>query len=90
MNLNYNNLTITLLYVYKCLLCVFVYSRFIENPLVDLEVSKPSFLRWFCHGSEGSNPNAHTRGGIFGAGCRAMARGFDMLSMGILGGMGDV
>jgi hypothetical protein len=82
MNLNYNNLTITLLYVSKCLLCVFVYSRFIENPLVDLEASKPSFLMWFCH--------AHTHGGIFGAGCRAMARGFDMLSMGVLGGMGDV
>jgi hypothetical protein len=30
-------------------MCVFVYSRFIENPLVNLEATNPSFLRWFYH-----------------------------------------
>jgi hypothetical protein len=28
---------------------VFVYSRFIENPLVCSWATNPSFLRWFCH-----------------------------------------
>jgi hypothetical protein len=32
-----------------CFVCVFVHSRFIENPLIDLEVANPLFLRWFCH-----------------------------------------
>jgi hypothetical protein len=30
---------------------VFVHSRFIENPLIDLEVTNPTFLRWFYHTS---------------------------------------
>jgi hypothetical protein len=31
-----------------------VHSRFVENPSVDLEVTNPSFLRWFYHtGSAG-------------------------------------
>jgi hypothetical protein len=49
MNLICNNLTITSLIVSKCLSCVFVHSHFIKNPLVDLETTNPSFLRWFCH-----------------------------------------
>jgi hypothetical protein len=32
-----------------CLMCVFVHSCFVENPLIDLEVTNPSFLRWFYH-----------------------------------------
>jgi hypothetical protein len=28
---------------------VFVHSRFTKNPLIDLEVTNHSFLRWFCH-----------------------------------------
>jgi hypothetical protein len=28
---------------------VFMHSRFIENPPIDLEVTNPSFLRWFYH-----------------------------------------
>jgi hypothetical protein len=28
---------------------VFEHSRFIENPLIDLEVMNPSILRWFSH-----------------------------------------
>jgi hypothetical protein len=28
---------------------VFVYSRFVENPLIDPKATNPSFLRWFCH-----------------------------------------
>jgi hypothetical protein len=28
---------------------LFVHSRFIENPLIDLEAINPSLLRWFCH-----------------------------------------
>jgi hypothetical protein len=30
-------------------LCVFVYSRFIENRLVDLEATNLSFMRCFYH-----------------------------------------
>jgi hypothetical protein len=30
---------------YACLL----YSRFVENHLIDLAAMNPSFLRWFCH-----------------------------------------
>jgi hypothetical protein len=26
-----------------------VHSFFTENPLIDLEVENPLFLRWFCH-----------------------------------------
>jgi hypothetical protein len=33
---------------YVCLL----YSCFIENDLIDLEATNPSFLRWFCHTDE--------------------------------------
>jgi hypothetical protein len=44
MNLSCNNLIISSLTVSKCLMCVFVHSRFVENPLVDLEATKPSFL----------------------------------------------
>jgi hypothetical protein len=44
-----NNLTFTLIMVlyasYVCLL----HSHFIENHSIDLEVTDPSFLRWFCH-----------------------------------------
>jgi hypothetical protein len=36
------------MYINACL-CVFVHSLFIENPLVNLEVTNLSFLRWFCH-----------------------------------------
>jgi hypothetical protein len=25
------------------------HSRFVENHPIDLEVTDPSFLRWFCH-----------------------------------------
>jgi hypothetical protein len=28
---------------------VFVHSRFVENPLFDVEVINSLFLRWFCH-----------------------------------------
>jgi hypothetical protein len=28
---------------------VFVHSRFIENPPIDLEVMNPSFMMWFYH-----------------------------------------
>jgi hypothetical protein len=31
---------------------VFVHSRFVENPLIDLEATGPSFLRWFYHNNE--------------------------------------
>jgi hypothetical protein len=28
---------------------VFVHSRFAKNPLINLEVTYPSYLRWFYH-----------------------------------------
>jgi hypothetical protein len=28
---------------------MFVHSRFIENPLIDLQATNTSFLRWFYH-----------------------------------------
>jgi hypothetical protein len=31
---------------------VFVHSRFVENPPIDLEATGPSFLRWFYHKNE--------------------------------------
>jgi hypothetical protein len=34
------------LYAY---MCVFVHSRFIENPLILSWETNPSFLRWFYH-----------------------------------------
>jgi hypothetical protein len=34
--------------LYACMPCV-VYSRFVENPPIDPEVTNPLFLRWFCH-----------------------------------------
>jgi hypothetical protein len=36
-------------YVFICFVCVFVHSRFVENPLIDLEAMVPTFLRWVCH-----------------------------------------
>jgi hypothetical protein len=30
-------------------MCVFVHSRFVENPLIRSWETNPSFLRWFCH-----------------------------------------
>jgi hypothetical protein len=33
------------------LICVFVHSRFIENPQIWFWEIKPSFLRWLCHNS---------------------------------------
>jgi hypothetical protein len=35
--------------IFVCLVCVFVHSRFIENPPIDLETTNPSFLRQLCH-----------------------------------------
>jgi hypothetical protein len=40
-------------------------------------------------GTGGCSPNARVCGDVLSAGSRAMARGFDALGVGILGGMGD-
>jgi hypothetical protein len=32
-----------------CLYVMFVHSRFVKNPPIDLDMTNPSFLRWFCH-----------------------------------------
>jgi hypothetical protein len=31
------------------LLCIFIDSHFVENPLINLVETNPSFLRWFSH-----------------------------------------
>jgi hypothetical protein len=33
----------------------FLYSRFVENHLINLEAMNPSFLKWFCHTSLSEN-----------------------------------
>jgi hypothetical protein len=44
-----NNLIFYFNNVFICFVGVFVNSRFIENPPIDLEAMIPSFLRWVCH-----------------------------------------
>jgi hypothetical protein len=51
-----NNLTLTLSMVLYASYVCFMHSRFIENPPIDLEVMKPSFLRWFCHNHKLGDP----------------------------------
>jgi hypothetical protein len=41
--------------LYACV-SYFMYSRFVENPLIDIEAMDPSFLRWFCHTTVGGEP----------------------------------
>jgi hypothetical protein len=52
-HLIYNNFNLNFIYGIVCLyVCVFVHSRFIENPPIWSWETNPSFLRWFCHIAE--------------------------------------
>jgi hypothetical protein len=44
--LRFHKLTFYFNHVFVCFVCVFVHSRFVDNPSIDLEVMDPSFLGW--------------------------------------------
>jgi hypothetical protein len=51
-----NNLISTIILVLYASYVCFMHSRFIENHSIDLEAMNTSFLRWFCHTTDGDDP----------------------------------